>query len=90
MRAGEEGIDINPATARVFVSDTDGDAVFALQDDAVPGNIALVKSAAVGDYPQGVGANPVTNRVYVANSGDRTLSVVDGSSISVVDTIPLP
>jgi YVTN family beta-propeller protein len=34
-----------------------------------------------------IAVNPVTNRVYVANLNDNTVSVIDGASNTVVDTV---
>ncbi|HWC67250.1 MAG TPA: DUF2341 domain-containing protein, partial [Acidimicrobiales bacterium] len=42
-----------------------------------------------GSNPGGVGANPVTNKVYVAVSGAPEVSVIDGSTNSIVTNIPL-
>ena len=33
--------------------------------------------------------NPATNRAYVANGGDCTVSVIDGGTNSVVATVPV-
>lgn len=41
----------------------------------------------VGNNPQDIAVNSVTNRVYVSNLIDNTVSVIDGSSNTVVDTI---
>jgi YVTN family beta-propeller protein len=41
----------------------------------------------VGSLPTGVGVNSSTNRVYVANYGDNTVSVIDGSTNAVVATV---
>ncbi len=35
----------------------------------------------------GVGVNPLTNGVYVANAGSNTVSVIDGNSNAVVATV---
>ncbi len=42
----------------------------------------------VGTNPAGVAVNPNTNTIYVANQGDNTISVIDGATNTVVDTIP--
>ena len=41
----------------------------------------------VGNGPIEVTANPMTNKIYVANSGDDTVSVIDGNTDTVIDTI---
>jgi YVTN family beta-propeller protein len=43
----------------------------------------------VGDSPYGVAVNPVTNRIYVAEGGSSTVSVIDGARNAVVTAIPL-
>jgi uncharacterized repeat protein (TIGR01451 family) len=43
----------------------------------------------IGSFPSGVGINPNTNHVFVANAGDGTISVIDGSS-NTVNTISDP
>src|SRR2546425_359551 len=42
---------------------------------------------AVGSNPNGVAVNPLTNRIYVANSDDNTVSVIDGATNAVVDRV---
>ena len=41
----------------------------------------------VGDGPQGVAVDAATNRVYVVNVRDQTVSVIDGNANRVIDTI---
>jgi YVTN family beta-propeller protein len=41
----------------------------------------------VGNNPQSIAINPATNIVYVANSNDSTVSVVNGANDKVIDTI---
>jgi YVTN family beta-propeller protein len=48
----------------------------------------VISTVTVGLYPQGVGVNPTTNRVYVANDG-HTVSVIDGTSNTIVATVPV-
>ena len=50
----------------------------------------VIKTLTVGPHPVGADANPVTNRIYIANYGNRlgnTVSVIDGNTDQVVDTI---
>lgn len=65
-------------------------AVLPTRPTAAETVVAVVE---VGRGPIGVAANPVTNRVYVANNADNTVSVLDGANNAVVATIadiPLP
>ena len=57
---------------------------------AVPVSAAtVVATVAVGQQPAGVAANSVTHRVYVVNSTDATVSVIDGATNTVIATVPL-
>ena len=58
--------------------------VFALLTTAYAGSPVVIP---VGSYPRSVVVNPVTNRVYVTNNGDTTVSVIDGSTNTVVATV---
>ena len=40
-----------------------------------------------GNSPSGVAVNPNTGRVYVANRGDGTISVIDSATKTVIGTI---
>jgi len=40
----------------------------------------------VGDHPEGIATNPTTNKIYVINSFDKTISVIDGATTG--DIIP--
>lgn len=48
-----------------------------------------VATIPVGSAPWGIDVNPTTNRIYVANAGSNTVSVIDGSTNTVVATIPV-
>lgn len=41
----------------------------------------------VGINPRGLAVNPAGDTVYVVNNGDRTISVIDVASRSVIDTV---
>ncbi len=41
----------------------------------------------VGRFPNGVAVNEVTNKIYVANQSDDTVSVIDGKTNTVIKTI---
>lgn len=50
---------------------------------------ALIASIGVGDAPNGVATNPVTNRIYVVNQDadpTNTISMIDGASNTVIFT----
>lgn len=85
----EEGIDVNPLTGLVYVTNADDDTVSVLQDAATAGGIHWVQDIPVGDFPQGVAVDPSRNKIYVGNAWSRDLSVIDGGSATVSLTIPL-
>ena len=41
----------------------------------------------IGDNPYGISINPLTDIVYVANSGSNTVSVIDGKTNTVISNI---
>ncbi len=47
----------------------------------------VIATINVGEGPWEVVANPITNRIYVANFNGSSVSVIDGSSNQVIDTI---
>jgi YVTN family beta-propeller protein len=49
----------------------------------------LIATIPVGTGPAGVGVNPTTNMIYVANFSSNTVSVIDGTINTVTATIPV-
>jgi len=49
----------------------------------------VVVTVPVGTNPWAVGVNPTTNKIYVANQGSNTVSVINGADNSVVATVPV-
>ena len=61
-----------------------------LQDDPTAANIKYLSTVDVGTKPQGVAVNPLTQKVYVGNSGDNTVTVLSAvAPFNVFKTIPL-
>ncbi len=62
---------------------------------AVPAVIFVFLAAAnasaviTGRLPAGSAFNPMTGRVYVANSGADSVTVIDGASSTVLATVPV-
>jgi YVTN family beta-propeller protein len=57
---------------------------------SIIGGSSVIGGITVTDYPIGVIVNSMANRIYVANSGSDSVSVVDGaSSGSVIATVAL-
>jgi YVTN family beta-propeller protein len=48
---------------------------------------AVIATVNVGRYPHGVAVNEETNRVYVANFNEGSISIIDGTTNEVIDTI---
>src|SRR5436309_8906651 len=48
---------------------------------------STIATISVGSTPYGVGVNPSTSRVYVANSGEGTVSVINSVTNTLVTNI---
>jgi YVTN family beta-propeller protein len=81
---GPTGVDVNPVTDRVYVTDFRADTVSVI--DAATDQV--VDTITVGGGPAAVAVNPVTNRIYVAcqNAG---IAVIDGVTDTVLTSIPV-
>ena len=79
------GIAFNPATGVMFQCDPYANSLILI-DTASDTTTAVP----VGSAPSWVAVNPVTNRAYVVNAYDSTISVVDGATRTVVGSIPVP
>jgi YVTN family beta-propeller protein len=79
-----QAIVFSPATGKVYAVETNHGTITIYND-------ALRQShrVKVGSAPVSIAANEVTGRIYVANAGDGTVSVVDGNSDAVVATVPV-
>jgi YVTN family beta-propeller protein len=74
----------------IFIA-TQGDGVHAGALDIVTaGAAAVAASVPLGVLPTFAVVDPVLNRLYVANSGDNTVSVFDSSNINVTGMPPIP
>ena len=69
---GPRGIAVDSLAQRAYVTTEEGLAIIDLEESK------LVTTVSLGTDPQGVAVNPSTGRVYVALSGEGSLSVVDG------------
>ena len=76
-----------PSNYREFAYISNGNTNTVTALDIV--HIRPDRTIAVGRNPTGLAANPVTNEIYVVNSGSGTLSVLDAERNDVVATIPL-
>ena len=48
---------------------------------------AAIATIPTGTGPEGIAVNPVTNRVYVANSTESSVTVIDGAADAVIATV---
>lgn len=78
------GIAVNTITNRIYDVDSNGITVTDGRTDTV------IATISVGTNPLWVAVNEQTNRIYVANNNDDTVSVIDGRSNKVIDTIAIP
>ena len=88
------GLDVNPNTNMIYVSDGKDGLIYAIDGSSN----TVVGTIQVGTGPVDVAVNPTTNTIYVANSGTlynlsgkrgpTSITVIDGSTKSVTSTIP--
>ena len=80
-----EGIAVNTVTGRVYVADTGNNRIKALDADLNQDSIRQLPAHGVvpGDgnnqfrFPKGIAINTVTGRVYVADTGNHRIKVLD-------------
>ncbi len=84
---------VNPILSEVYVSDQ-----FSYFGGPPPADkVAIlnattnmqITSVAVGSVPSGIGIDQISGRVYVDNESSDTMSVIDTSTLTLVDTIIL-
>ncbi len=73
----------NENAGRVYVASASTDSVFVLEGARV------VKEIPVGHHPIDLSRDETSNRLFVANSADRTLTIIDESNFSVRATPPI-
>jgi YVTN family beta-propeller protein len=74
----------NQATGKMYILDASHNAVSVISS----GNAAT--SVKVGSGPVSIGVNNLTGMVYVVNNSERSVSVLDGKTDTVVATVPTP
>jgi YVTN family beta-propeller protein len=74
----------NPATGKVYAVDTEHGAVQVYTDAS-----KQMHRVIVGSEPVSIAVNTGNGRAYVANAGDGTVTVLDGSSDAVVTTVAI-
>ncbi len=71
------------AAGTLFLAAVGLAATAAMRPPKLPWAVPTVK---VGNAPGGVAVDRVTNTIYVANGGDNTVSVIDGSKCDATNT----
>jgi YVTN family beta-propeller protein len=75
-------VSTNQETNTVYVTD------FKSQVIVIDANVnAISANITVGKNPDGVSIDPLSDKIYVANSGDGTVTVIDGKTNTVSATI---
>ena len=79
------------AAAVALVPSTPGSAAPSLEprSAAATSALAVIKTVTVGDGPVGVAINDVDDTVYVTNTDSKDVSVINGVTGTVADTISL-
>jgi YVTN family beta-propeller protein len=73
---------VDPPLHTLYVTSASSDGTL----EAIDETSSAVHPITVGPGPYGVAVDTATHRVYVSNTGDRTVSIVDGTSDRVVGT----
>ena len=81
---GVSGITADPNTDEVYLGNQSTGTVMPLS--SILDNRTYV---AVGRSPFGVATNTITNMIYNSNQESNTISVINGSTNEVVQTIPV-
>ena len=76
---------VDPATDTIYVGSFDDSTISVINGAACNGSNSsgcgqVPPTVKVGSFPDGVAVDKRTHTVYVANGGDTTVSVIDGSS----------
>jgi YVTN family beta-propeller protein len=74
------------ADRKVYVS-SERDALVSIVDVTDPTTPKALGDIATGSHPMAMILNPAQDRLYVANAGSDTISVVDTTTDKIVDTI---
>lgn len=83
-QANGSSIATNPATNKIYVPDSISNTVTVFNAN---NNETTTISTSIGISPNNAAVNVVTNKIYVTNLGDSTVSVIDGASDTVSDVV---
>lgn len=56
----------------------------------VDGNNQQIAQIPVGQFPAAVDVNLINNKVYVANANGQSVTIIDGNTNQVLQTLPIP
>ena len=82
IRVSPRGIVVNSRTGKFYAVNTAQDTVTVLNSDAR--NRIQIH---VGSEPEAIAVDPDTNRIYVANGGSGSVSVIEGATDRVIATV---
>ena len=77
---------VNPYTNTVYATCFDSNVPTVIDGS---NNQSVTEAIEVGKDPRGIGIDLALNRIFVANSGSDSISVVDGKLNRLVDTIDI-
>lgn len=81
------GIDVNPLTNKVYVSNFGSGTVSVIDDAASPPTVKTIPGVVPG--ASGVAVNPITNLVYVVSKATGSLAVISGITDTILTTFPV-
>src|SRR5690606_33400880 len=76
-------VTVSPDNRYVYVTNTQGDSVSVI--DAL--DLTVIKTIAVGGFPEGINYDAASHKVYVANWFDNSVSVIDARTNTLAATI---
>lgn len=80
-----QGIIFNDVTGKAYISGGDDDVTVVHRD--TPDSQKVLQ---VGSIPKFLSVNKQTNRIYVANYGGQSISIINGDTDEVEDTMSVP
>src|SRR5262249_2145258 len=84
IRVNPHGVVVNPQTGKFYAVRAKQNAVMVLDPDG-----HFLERIRVGKVPESIAVNPDANRIYVANSGSGTVTVIDGVTDNAIATVPV-
>ncbi len=79
------GLAVHGTNRRIYITSRNNGMLYMLD----PVSLSVIGQAAVGSLPYGVAEDYALNRVWVANFGSGTVSVLDATTLSTVATISM-